>query len=86
MLFAVGMLSTLLSGYICNKHGRKATVTMTSLVGSIGLCTIVVSNTYWGIFTGYCLAGFTVPFMNFGSLYLNELGNESYRASVNSLY
>ena len=75
-LFLVATCMVGVVGVISNNYGRKMGLIFSFCIGSsavIFLGMIVIN--YWVTFLIYCIMGFVIPYLNFSSLWLNEIGN-----------
>ena len=85
-LFIVATISTLLVGIISNNYGRKPAIIFCYFFGTLGTILIgLVTPDYWVTLACYSLMGFLIPFLNFSSLWLNEIGDKDYRNRVNGM-
>ncbi len=85
-LFIIATISTLIVGIISNNYGRRISLIFTLLVGAFGvLGTGLIVVDYWVTLFLYSLMGFTIPYLNFSALLLNEIGDGDYRNRVNGL-
>ena len=77
------MGTTIISGFTSNNYGRKITIIVTYTIGSISVFLLGFPVNYWLTLTTIAMTGCLFPFANYCSLWLNEIGDDSFRNTAN---
>jgi len=81
----VGALSVLFMGMIANNYGRKKALIACLIPSSIAVFALGFSTNWPMAIILYGFIGFCIPFLNFAILWLNEIGENSYRTFANGI-
>jgi len=78
-LFLGSIIGTAIFGYISNNFGRKKACVYAYIIGSSGALLIAASPNYYVALVFFTICGFILPYNNFCSVLLNELGDGEFR-------
>ena len=76
-------MTTLITGILANTYGRKIALIFCLSIGSYFVFILPFSSNYWLTLILYAGMGSNIPFLNFSSLYLNEIGDTEFISTSN---
>jgi len=78
-LFLGSIIGTAIFGFISNNYGRKKACVCAYVLGSIGALLIAASPNYYVALLFFTICGLVLPYNNFCSIVLNEIGDGNFR-------
>ncbi len=77
--FSGAIIGTAIFGMVANNQGRKKACVAAYLTGSSGVLLLSIAPNYWSALPCMLLIGFVLPYNNFCSVLLNEIGDGDFR-------
>ncbi len=78
-VFVGAIIGTAIFGMVANNKGRKVACVCAYVTGSTGVLLLSVAPSYWTALPCMVVAGFVLPYNNFCSVLLNEIGDGEFR-------